>query len=313
VNPRYAFWYLHWFHLSGGTLSLQKQTTGIRNLDFRGYLKQLVPLPPPSEQRRIVEILDQADRLRRLRAEADAKADRILPALFIRMFGDPSTNPRQWLTKKLCEVATTSSGGTPATKRDDYYGGGIPWVKSGELACRMVLSTEDTITEEGLRNSSAKWLDPGTILVAMYGATVGQVSLLGIRATTNQAICAVRPESEIVLQYMLEFLRMSKPLLLSRRVGGAQPNISQQIIRGLDVPIPPLPLQERFASQMTIIESTLTASARVGNGLGRLFDALVSGAFSGELTAAWREAHLTELLQEMEHQAKALAAPARAD
>ncbi len=139
-----------------------------------------IPLPPPSEQRRIVEILDQADRLRRLRAEADAKADRILPALFIKMFGDPAANPRGWVTKKLSQVAKTGSGGTPATKRDDFYGGDIPWVKSGELACRFVLSTEETITEEGLRSSSAKWVEPGAILVAMYGATVGQVSLLGL-------------------------------------------------------------------------------------------------------------------------------------
>ena len=288
-------------------LALQGQGStfsAIRRAEVEGMV---LPLPPLSEQRRIVEILDQADRLRRLRAEADAKADRILPALFIKMFGDPATNPMGWPRRKVAQVAKTGSGGTPATKREDFYGGAIPWVKSGELATRVVLSTEDTITEEGLRNSSAKWVEPGAILIAMYGATVGQVALLGIRATTNQAVCAIEPHTEVVSEYMSEFLRMSKPLLLSRRVGGAQPNISQQIIRDLDVPIPSLALQKRFAAEMANVESAQSNSVLVGDRLGQLFAVLLNQAFSADLTASWREGHMKELLQEMEQQAKALA------
>lgn len=100
-NAKYLFWYLHCFHATGRTGQYQKQTTGIRNLEYKRYLTLEVPLPPLSEQRLIVEILDQADRLRQKRAEADAKAEGILAALFIKMFGDPATNPMGWEVSSL--------------------------------------------------------------------------------------------------------------------------------------------------------------------------------------------------------------------
>ena len=274
------------------------------------FLKDIaVPIFAPSEQRRIVEILDQADALRKRRRDADAKAARILPALFLKMFGDPATNPMGWSVKKLSDVASTTSGGTPDTKNGAYYGSAIPWIKSGELSSRTVTRTEQTITEEGLRNSSAKWIEPGAILVAMYGATVGQVARLGIRATTNQAICAITPGTAIEPEFLAEFLRLSKQQLLDRRVGGAQPNISQQIIRALNVPVPPSALQQQFARIAWTMEATLDELSALQPRLGSLSCLLAQRAFSGQLTAKWRQAHMQELLVEMQEQARLLNLP----
>jgi type I restriction enzyme S subunit len=253
-----------------------------------------LPLPPLSEQHRVVEILEQADHLRRLRTEANTKAARLLPALFVKMFGDPKTNPMGWDVEPLGSVAKTSSGGTPATKRTDYYGGAIPWVKSGELRARKLMATEQTITEEGLRNSSAKWCEPGAILLAMYGATVGEVATLGIRATTNQAVCAIWPGDRLHRDYLAEFVRLSKETLLARRVGGAQPNISQEIIRELEVPLPPQKLQEQFASRVGAIESLLEKGEAADNRISGVFQTLVTRAFSGSLTEKWRDAHAAQ-------------------
>jgi type I restriction enzyme S subunit len=269
------------------------------------------PIPASKEQIRIVELLDEADRLRRLRRVADAKAARILPVLFLNMFGDPATNPNAWPVKKLGLIADTSSGGTPDTKRDEYYGGHIPWVKSGELACRTISKTEETISEAGLLNSSAKWVEPGTILVAMYGATVGQVAKLAIRAATNQAVCAVKAMGEVQPGYLIELLRLSKPIFLVRRVGGAQPNISQQIVRDLEVPIPPCDLQVTFSNMAIEVEKAIEVASRASEQLESLFRTLMQRAFSGQLTNKWREAHLKELLAEMEVQARLLNLPMR--
>lgn len=282
-EPRFLYYYLLTQEIPSRGYSRHFQF--LREIDF--------PPVPRSEQRRIVEILDQADRIRRLRAEANAKAERILPALFIKMFGDPGTNPVGWPVRPLSEIASTTSGGTPSTREGGYYGGGIPWVQSGELSQRYVRSTSKTLTTKGLENSSAKWCEPGSVLVAMYGATVGQVSVLTIRATTNQAVCSITPGPAMDNLYLAEFLRLRKSELLSKRVGGAQPNISQHIIRGISVPVPPLELQQRFASSVRTVDGLSHSREESGKGLQALMSRLVSSAFTGSLTSRWREAHAT--------------------
>lgn len=153
-------------------------------------------------------------------------------------------------TLSISKFCQTGSGGTPSRARlGDYYEfGKIPWIKSGELAQDAVTSADEFITEEGLKNSSAKLLEPGAILVAMYGATVGQVSQLKILAATNQAICHIYPDKSICYpEYLYWVLKGSKEKLLAKRVGGGQPNISQKILRSFPIPLPPLAEQKRIA------------------------------------------------------------------
>lgn len=137
----------------------------------------------------------------------------------------------------FCE---TGSGGTPArSKASQYFGGSIPWVKSGELRESVITSTEETITEVGLKESAAKLLPKNTLLVALYGATVGRVGILGIEAATNQAVCHIIPnEKRIDRAYLFYALQAQVPFWLSKRVGGGQPNISQGIIRETRIPLP---------------------------------------------------------------------------
>jgi len=152
--------------------------------------------------------------------------------------------------RRLGKFCRTGSGGTPSRKQAErYYGGDIPWVKSGELRAAVVTHTEESITGEALDRSSAKLVPAGALLVAMYGATVGQVSVLGMEAATNQAVCHVIPdESAVTPRYLYHALHRQVPNWLRLRVGGAQPNISQQIIRDSKIPLPPLPEQRRIAA-----------------------------------------------------------------
>ena len=146
--------------------------------------------------------------------------------------------PKGWEWRRLGDICKTTSGGTPKRNVAGYYGGTIPWLKSGELDDGLILRTEETITEKGLNESNAKIFPKGTLLIALYGATVGKLGILGIDAATNQAICAIFPSHNVENTFLFWFLRAIRQKLLKSSFGGAQPNISQEIIRNLEVPIP---------------------------------------------------------------------------
>lgn len=149
-------------------------------------------------------------------------------------------------------------------------------------------------------------MPPDTILLALYGATVGAIAKLGITAATNQAICCITPKADIDGEYLLAVLGLLTPILLAQRVGGAQPNISQQIVRKLRLPLPPLPQQQRFATHAVQLREQAGQRKQSRQRLDTLFQTMLHRAFTGELTARWREAHMKELLAEMEQQARAL-------
>jgi len=157
-------------------------------------------------------------------------------------------NNQNWPVVKLGEICTTSSGGTPPRNIADYYKGNIPWVKSGELKDNVITYTEELLTEDGLLNSSAKLLPAGTLLIALYGATVGKLGILQIEASTNQAVCAIFASKLIDRDYLFFFLLKQRSHLLNLSIGGAQPNISQDLLRSVKIPLPPLPEQRRIAA-----------------------------------------------------------------
>jgi type I restriction enzyme, S subunit len=150
----------------------------------------------------------------------------------------------------ISSFCSTGSGGTPSRANvDGYYDGTIPWVKSGELREDIILDTEEKITELALRESSAKLVPKGALLIAMYGATIGRIAELGVDGTTNQAVCHIVPDPKVAdKRYLFYGLRSKVPELIKQGAGGAQPNINQQIIRDTQIPLPPLPEQKRIAA-----------------------------------------------------------------
>jgi type I restriction enzyme S subunit len=171
---------------------------------------------------------------------------------------------KKWKTATLADIADTTSGGTPSRKNAAYFGGSIPWVKSGELEDNYISSTEEKITTLGLNNSAAKLFPPGTLLMAMYGATVGKTAILRIEAATNQAVCAICPKPDLAYTKYVRFaLIYLRPDILMQRYGGAQPNISQQIIRNLTLPFPPLPEQRKIASLLGMVQKAIEQQQRL--------------------------------------------------
>lgn len=154
-----------------------------------------------------------------------------------------------WRYLKIADFCSTGSGGTPSKSKPEYYeGGDIPWIKSGDLKDSTIYEANEYITAAGLENSSAKIVEKDSILIAMYGATVGRLAILDINAATNQAICNIRPDTTIAdMKYLYYFLRSKFSYFVENAVGGAQPNISQGLIKSLEVPLPSLIEQKRIA------------------------------------------------------------------
>ena len=212
-------------------------------------------VPPLSEQRRIVaEIEQQFTRLdagvaalRRTQANLKRYRAAVLKTAFTRTKDD---SEKPWPTTTLGAVAKTSSGGTPKRGVPEYYNGSIPWVKSGELGDQVVTEAAETITAAGVANSSAKIFPKGTLCVALYGATVGKLGILGMDAATNQAVCGIFLPSEIDIRFAYRFLESQRRQLIESAKGGAQPNISQEIVRNLEIPMPPLAEQKRIIAEV---------------------------------------------------------------
>ncbi len=163
-----------------------------------------------------------------------------------------------WEIKKLGEVCETSSGGTPSKSHQEYYeGGNIPWLRSGEISQGLIYDTELYITEEGLNKSSAKIFPIDTVVIAMYGATVGQVGILKKAMSTNQAVCGIFPTKYFTPLFLVYYLKAKKAYFLSLASGGAQPNISQNIIKNTLIPIPPLSEQERIVGELDCLSGVI--------------------------------------------------------
>lgn len=154
-----------------------------------------------------------------------------------------------WPLIAIGEFCRTGSGGTPSRDFQEYYQGNIPWIKSGDLKEKTVEKATEFITELAVRKSSAKIVPKGAILLAMYGATVGRMAMLGIEAATNQAVCSIIPdETQALPKYVYYALLAKVPVFLKNAVGGAQPNISQGMVRATEIHLPPLSEQQRIVA-----------------------------------------------------------------
>lgn len=154
-----------------------------------------------------------------------------------------------WPQVAIGDFCRTSSGGTPSRKIPEFYDGDIPWIKSGDLREKVVEEASEFITKLGVEKSSAKLVPKGAVLLAMYGATVGRMAMLGIDAATNQAVCSIVPDEKAAFpKYVYYALRSKVPDFLRNAVGGAQPNISQGLIKDTKIPLPPLAEQKRIAA-----------------------------------------------------------------
>ncbi len=199
----------------------------------------------------------------------------------------PYEVPENWVWVRLESVASWGSGGTPSRKHEEYYNGDILWIKTGELNNGWIYDTEEKITDEGLKKSSAKLFLPYSVLIAMYGATIGKVAILGVPATTNQACaCAVCNQS-LLYMYLFYYCISQKNVFIEKGKGGAQPNISQIILKQHPIPLPPLSEQQRIVERIEELFAKLDEAKErlqeVADSFAVRKAAILHKAFTGEL------------------------------
>ncbi|EKF9455802.1 restriction endonuclease subunit S [Vibrio cholerae] len=202
--------------------------------------------------------------------------------------------PEGWYQTKLAEIAEWGSGGTPSRKEASYYEGNIPWVKTGDLGPKVLDSASEHISELAVQNSSAKYFPKGSVAIAMYGATIGKTSILGIDATTNQACGVGNPIDGLTFsEFLYYFLLNEKDNFIAKGKGGAQPNISQALIKEHEIALPPLAEQKVIADKLdTLLAQVETSKARlerIPQILKTFRQSVLAAAVSGKLTEEWRE------------------------
>ena len=183
----------------------------------------------------------------------------------------PFEVPDGWCWTTLGEIGNWQAGATPSRMRKDYYGGNIPWLKTGDLTDGYICEIPETITDKALEETSVKLNPTGSVLIAMYGATIGKIGILTFPATTNQACCACVDYKAVTQKYLFYFLLSYKEGFVKMGGGGAQPNISKEKIISTLIPVPPIAEQNRIAD---VIERLIAFIETIDLNQGRLEQSL---------------------------------------
>ncbi len=296
VSPAYNIWsihdgvsvdrkYLELFLRSPGALAfytsrLRSTTARRRSLPNDIFLSLLVPNPPLAEQERIVNLLDEADTLRKLRAQADRRTAALLPALFHEMFGDPLANSLNWPRKELRQLGRVVTGGTPPSAKEGMFGGEVPFITPGDLES----NTKETmryVTEAGAEE--ARTIRAGSTLVCCIGATIGKTDRSWKRSAFNQQINAIEWSEEIDDDFGAVCMKQSSKAVIQQGSQTALPILKKSLFAQIRIPVPPLPLQQEFARRVTEIRALEAAQAASRLRLEALFQSMLHRAFNGEL------------------------------
>ncbi|MBQ7141841.1 MAG: restriction endonuclease subunit S [Bacteroidaceae bacterium] len=242
------------------SIDWSKKNTGttLPSLTQQVVISVEIPVPPLSEQHSIVSRLDAAfSHIDALIANAEKQLNEARK-LFQAELTECMKPKEGWEEKKIGDVFQTYAGGTPLKSGKGYYEGGtIPWIRSGEVCQMYIRDCEMCITEEGMKNSSAKYYPVDTILVAMYGATAAQVGILKFEATSNQAVCGILPHKDFIPEYIYYWFTNIQKDLAAQAQGGAQPNLSQVKIKKVSISYPSRTIQHSIVSHLDSLSSTI--------------------------------------------------------
>lgn len=291
-SPRFCYYFLQMMHLENFNAG-----AGVPTLNQNHLHKLKIKVPSTcEEQEKVASILSNYDTLidinaKRIKLLEDSARD-LYKEWFVRMRfpGHEQAKfvrgiPEGWNYSRIDEFYKTGSGGTPSSSHKEYYEGGrINWIRTGELKDGFIFDTEIQITESGLQNSSAKIYPPHSVVLAMYGNTIGQLGITSKSSSTNQACCVLLPKTK---DYCWEFLFLSlleyRPYLISFGFGAAQQNISQDEIKKFKILIPENSIVKSFANIVTPLFKSIETLQLQTQSLTVTRDRLLPRLLSGEL------------------------------
>ena len=240
----------------------------LKTLKADTFLRLKIVLPPLAEQEKIAKILSTQDRIIELYQRKIEELQKLKKVYLSKMFPKKGENVPEWRfsqftaaweQRKLGEVSESYSGGTPSVSVKEYYGGQIPFIRSAEINCEI---TELFLTEEGLKNSSARFVAVGDILYALYGATSGEVGRARLKGAINQAILAIKPHTGYDSEYLAQWLRKSKHSIIETYLQGGQGNLSGTIVKELSVDFPLLKEQQAIGDFFSRLDNLITLHQR---------------------------------------------------
>lgn len=232
------------------------------------WMKRTLAMPLLKEQKKIAEILSTQDKAIELQGRKIEELKRFKQGCLEKMFprkGQKVPEKRfpgftdDWEQRKVGEVSESYSGGTPSVGVKEYYGGQIPFIRSAEINSEI---TELFLTEEGLKNSSARLVAVGDILYALYGATSGEVGRARLKGAINQAILAIKPHTDYDSEYLAQWLRKSKHSIIETYLQGGQGNLSGTIVKELSVDFPSLKEQKAIGDFFRQLDNLITLHQR---------------------------------------------------
>jgi len=252
------------------------------NLNLTILRSHKIPLPPLQIQKAIVSILGKAETLKQKREESDKLTKDYLQSVFYEMFYN-----KGFEEVELGSIARLTMGGTPSTSKIEYWDNGkVNWMKSGDIKRDFIYSIPNRITELGLKNSNAEMYPTGTVVIALngQGRTRGTTAILNIETSSNQSVCGIIPNhvkiSSIYLHFNLKFRYQEL-----RNITGDndRSGLNLTILRGLSISLPPIELQQKFASIVEEVEKLKEKQKQSKEELNVMFDSLMKQAFNGEL------------------------------
>lgn len=266
-----------------------------RTITLGALNNMYLSLPPLPVQKRIASILSAYDDLiennqKQIKLLEEA-AQRLYKEWFVdlRFPGHESVKivdgvPEGWKIKKIEELADTMSGGTPTRSHEEYYSSGeILWLKTKELNDGFIFDTEEKITEAGLKNSSAKLFEKGCIILAMYGATIGRLGISSVTMCCNQACCVLKIKEIFLFEYVYLWLVNNREMLISRGRGSAQSNLSQELIKQIEVRIPSDGVLIKFSNVVDKLLKNKEILEKQISSLREARDRLLPKLMSGEI------------------------------
>lgn len=276
IYPAFLYRYLQTYDMT----RLSKKTTGVDSIAFSDVKKIEIPVPSLDEQEHIVQLLDEAEELRRLRAEANHRTADLIPALFYDLFGDPFANSHGWLTEELRRLGRVVTGSTPPSSKVGMFGGEIPFITPGDLE-NNTFKTQRYVTEAGAAES--RTVRAGSTLVCCIGATIGKTDRSWKRSAFNQQINAVEWGDQIDDDFGVVCMKQCSSMVTSRASSTALPILKKSLFEQIQIPVPPLSLQRLFAERVAEVRALEEKQVASRKRLDDLFQSLLHRAFQGEL------------------------------
>ena len=289
IRPRYLRYFLVGdpFHAQfmqtvsgvGGSLLRAKATE---------VAKIKIPVPPLADQERIVKLLDEADELRKLRTQADRRTTDLIPALFHEMFGDPLKKTSRLPILPLGEVVDFGSGATPSKENPEFWNGRTPWVSPKDMKVEEITDAEDHVSAAAFEKSNLRLVPKDTVLIVVRGMILAHtvpIRLCRVPVAINQDMKALLPKQPIEPEFLRWSLQAQHQHLLSQvsTAGHGTKKLDSDRLREMTIPVPPLALQNEFATRVSEIRAVQAEQSASRHRLENLFQSMLHRAFQGEL------------------------------